>query len=732
MLGTAGTVGAEIFVLTGHAAAISGPASILALLIGGLVTYSIAINYCELGTAFPVTGGAMTYVREAFGNNILSFLVGSMDCLSSVFYAALSAVGFAWSLSIFIPAVASMIVPVAVCVLVFFTIMNVLGVTKVGNIQVGLGIILLAVLIFYAITGLASPEGFKWETFMPEGKFFIGSGGAENFLRILRTVALIYMAFIGFEVIADDAEEIKNPNRNLPLGILISLSLVLVINVVVSLSALGNVPYTQLASSSTALTDAVEGFLPGIGVPLMGIAGLIATLTSINAGLLSATREAFTLSRDRVWPVFLSRINRFRTPHFSILCIGGVACLVAMAGEVNFLSYISASGYLFVIFCATLAMILLRRKFPDLHRPFKAPLFPITAYIAIGFCLIVIAFTEVKALVFGLCVLGGFSLFYYGRKHLQRWVAARKLYWAGTEQRILVPLANPATAVDLIKIAGMIAKASQNTTLCAFTVLTPPAKLSPEMTERLLIQKRVEQRKALDRVIQSIDEYELPFFPKVSIAHSVVEGIMNEIKNHAGTKLVLTGWPGKMDSGSLKNNVVNELLISARTNVAVFLDRGFQLSSSILVPVGHNPHARLATRLALELALSTKCPIRFLHIVPTGLDVDDFEDELLQLKESIEREMGTLPVDMIFSVTQSGSVLEGILSETRKNTYDLLVMGTSDEWERRDRLFGEIDDRVILNVPCSVLIARRFEPTSIAWVRRQLDMLDSSNEKKGV
>ena len=88
MLGTAGTIAAEIFVLTGHVAKIAGPESVLALALGGVLTLSIALNYCELATTFPVTGGAMTYVGEAFGKGWLMFLVGSLDCLSSTFYAA--------------------------------------------------------------------------------------------------------------------------------------------------------------------------------------------------------------------------------------------------------------------------------------------------------------------------------------------------------------------------------------------------------------------------------------------------------------------------------------------------------------------------------------------------------------------------------------------------------------------------------------------------------------------
>ena len=131
MLGTAGTIGAQIFVLTGYASGITGPATILALLLAGVLTYSIALNYCELATTYPVTGGAMSYVREAYGTSLLSYLVGSMDCLSSVFYAALSAVGFAYSLQIFIPTLA--IVPTAVAVILLFSVLNIFGVANVDR-----------------------------------------------------------------------------------------------------------------------------------------------------------------------------------------------------------------------------------------------------------------------------------------------------------------------------------------------------------------------------------------------------------------------------------------------------------------------------------------------------------------------------------------------------------------------------------------------------------------------
>ena len=171
MLGTAGTIAAEIFVLTGHAARISGPASILAVIIGGLLSFSIAFNYSELATVYPETGGAMTYVREAWGSGLLSFLIGSMDAISSTFYCALSAIGFSYSLSIFIPSIP--IVPAAIFVIVVFTILNIRGVSNVGNAQIILGSVLLSIFGIYIIYGFVSPNGFSLPTFLPQGSLFI-------------------------------------------------------------------------------------------------------------------------------------------------------------------------------------------------------------------------------------------------------------------------------------------------------------------------------------------------------------------------------------------------------------------------------------------------------------------------------------------------------------------------------------------------------------------------------
>ena len=512
MLGTAGTIAAEIFVLTGHAAGIAGPAAVLALLIGGLLSYSVALNYCELATTYPVTGGALTYVREAWGANLLSFLVGSVDCLSSTFYSALSAVGFAYSLRVFIPFLP--IVPTAIVVIGVFVLLNILGVSKVGNTQIILGGILLLFIGIYTVSGLILPGGFRWEVFTTGGSIFIYTGFWANLARIMATIALVYNAYVGFEVIADDAEEIKDPNRNIPLGILISLTLTTLFYVLAALVTLGTISWQELAGSETALTDAVRRFLPGWGVPMMAFAGMIATLTSVNTAMLSATREAFTMGRDGFWPRFMSRLGRFRTPYVAILVIGAIICFVAAIGLVDFLSYISSSGYLFVLFWASLAMVRLRKLYPDLKRPFKVPLFPLTAYLAAASCLLIIAFTHWRALLFGAGVITGCSIFYYLYRPIARVMAARTRTLELAKDRILIPVANPRTAESLVHLASILAQASEDTSICLLTIVPVSPRLPREIANRLVARLGQRQKALLGHIAEEAQARNVPLHTK--------------------------------------------------------------------------------------------------------------------------------------------------------------------------------------------------------------------------
>ena len=726
MLGTAGAIGAEIFVLTGHAASIAGPAFVLALVIGGLLSYSIALNYSELASTFPETGGAMTYVREAWGRNLLSYLVGSMDCLSSTFYAALSAVGFAYSVQVFAPWLP--IVPTAIAIILVFVALNILGVGNIGNVQVLLGGILLLVFFGYVLLGLVLPGGFQWSTLLPDGRFLVQPDAWSNFSALLRTIALVYVAYIGFEVIADDAEEIKRPDRTIPIGILASLSLLIIIYPLIALVTLGTVPWQELAGSETALTDAAVRILPGIGPSILGVTGIIATLTTLNTAMLSATREAFTLSRDGMWPRSLSRLSGLRTPYTATLVIGAVICAVAAIGLVDFLSYISSAGYLFVLFFSNLALVRLRRRYPDLRRPFKTPFYPLTAYLAMGTCLLIVAFSDLRALVFGTGLLAVLTLAYYLVPLASRLYQTRTRTVEQVKDRILVPVSNPQTGARLVRLAAILAQAIEGTSVCVFHVTPLNGKPFPLPAQATRRPGPAPQYPLPEQIAREVRTRNVPFYTKQRQAANIARGILEEIETRQNVRLVLAGWPGPLDPKVALENPVKTLLEKAQTNVLVLLDHGLGKIRHVLVPVGGGPHSRLALRLAYEIAEQENARITALHTYTNGADAEEIEDELLYLREVITDELGLVPARINTSVALAESVIQGVLAETKRQPYDLLVMGASEDWGSGTRLFGSVDDWIIEHVEnCSVLLVRRYEPVALHWLRRRIKALQREN-----
>lgn len=717
MLGTAGCIGGEIFVLTGHVAGITGPATVLVFLLGGLLSYSIALNYCELATTYPETGGAMTYVKEAFGNGILSYLVGSMDCLSSTFYAALSAVGFAYSLQVFFPALP--IVLTAVIVIVVFTSLNLLGVGSVGNAQVILGIGLLGILVVYVVAGFTSPHGFRWATFVPDGTLLVHGNLGANLARIMQGIALAYVAYVGFEVIADDAEEAQNPSKVIPRGILISLTLVMLINMAVVFVTLGTVPWQELAGSETALTDAVRRFLPTWGVSLLAIGGIVATLTSINSAMLSATREAFTLGRNGVWPRQFAKLSGLRTPWVAIVSVGAVSALIAVIGLVDFLSYISSAGYLFVLFFASLAMVRLRSLYPDLERPFRVPFFPLTAYLAAATCVLIVVFTELRALGFGVAVLVVLGVAYYAAPRISRWVKGKAKTSEPEDNLILVSASNPATVRSLVHLGSIIAQASEDAYICVMSVATSNQRGVMGRGPRPPALPRPREHTLWSQIAADAVDRNVGLYTKLRTAVNVSEGILEEIAAHRNIKLLVMGWPGPLDGRPLADNPVKVVLQKARTNVAVVLDRGLGEPKRILVPVGGGPHSRMALRLANEIAISDGATVTALRLITaptTGDDEEVEEDQKALLADIVEEALGGVPTSFNLEVRHAATVPKGIL-EASQSGYELVVIGSSEEWSLDTSLLGTVDDWIAERVPCSVVFCRRYEPVAIAWLR---------------
>jgi len=693
MLGTAGTLGSGVFILTGHAAAVAGPAAIWAVLIAGILSFSIALNYCELATTYPETGGAMTYVREAWGKGLLAFLVGSMDCISSTFYTALSAVGFAYSVSVFVPALGESplgIAAVAIAAILLFVILNVLGVTKVGNTQVVMGGSLLVAFAIYLVAGFTMPNGFSTATLLPTGRWFASTDPMTNIGVILKTIALIYAMYVGFEVIADDAEEVKNPTKTIPMAIMISLFLIVVVYTLVVTVAMGT--SSTIAGSETAISD------------------------SINSSMLSATRESFTLSRDGHWPAFLARLNRARVPYYAILVIGAASMFVTLIGAVDFLSYITSGGYLFVLLLSNLSMITLRKKYPFIHRPFKVPAFPLTPIIASLVCVIVLRYSEVRALLFMAGILAIFTAYYFIKLGVESWKAEHKRSMDPGRYRLVVPIQHASGLENVVRLGARIADADNEMNLCLLQVVDRQATEDEQAREKLLRSRRY----MLEKFINYAVERNVPMYSKTVSGSSTADGIIDEMRGDNNVRLLLFKWPVDEEGQREFGENLDAIIRSGLTNVGVLFDRGIDRIENILVPVGGGLHCKLAISLAEKLAQADHATIDYIRVVDEDLDDELYEDQMAFLQEVVMTELGNIPGNANLHIIRGKDPASAIVAEAQDRDYDLIIIGSFEGQAKPGLPFGEIVDKIVRGSNTSVLVLRQHQSPTASWLRQQL------------
>ena len=230
-------------------------------------------------------------------------------------------------------------------------------------------------------------------------------------------------------------------------------------------------------------------------------------------------------------------------------------------------------------------------------------------------------------------------------------------------------------------------------------------------------------------------EQGVPVRTLLRAARGISSGILGVAEARGGVGLILMGWRGQLTTQQVTGSVVKDVVQGATCDVAVLRDRGVGEAGvkHVLVPVGGGPHARLALRLAWDIAKAEDGSLTALRILPeTGaVDEVDMEVEMDVLRQLVEDELEEIPEEITFRLKRSDSVVEGILAEAsapaadqadadRKHPYDLIAIGASEEWFLKNRLFGSIPDRVADGASCSVLMVRKHEPSAVSWLRRTL------------
>ena len=408
MLGVGAIIGTGIFVLTGQAAAANaGPAIVLSMVLAGLTSVLAALCYSEFAASVPVAGSAYTYAYATLGE-FVAWIIGWDLILEYALGAATVAVGWSGNLvtllgqlGVIFPAALSAAPgtlvaggdPVtavfnlpAVLITVAVTALLMFGVSESATVNSVIVVIKVAVVLIVIGAGAVFIDAANWHPFIPDNT---GRFGEYGWSGVLRGAGVIFFAYIGFDAVSTSAQEARNPQRDMPLGILGSLAVCTVLYVLVSGVMVGLVPYKAMLNQAAPLVVAIEaaaGRAAGTGwegpmavVRILVTVGALAGLSSVMVVMMLAQPRIFlSMSKDGLLPAWAGRLHpRYRTPHISTMVTGTVVAIAAGLTPIGTLGNLVSIGTLMAFVIVSLGIIVLRRTRPDLPRPFRMPLVPV-------------------------------------------------------------------------------------------------------------------------------------------------------------------------------------------------------------------------------------------------------------------------------------------------------------------------------------------------------------------
>ena len=407
MLGIGAIIGAGIFVITGQAAAqYAGPGIVISFMLSATACILAGLCYAEFASLIPAAGSAYTYAYAALGQ-IFAMIIGWDLVLEYLF--AMSCVAVGWSgyvasflkdFGIVIPAglaatpfdfsptagwhwTGGLVNLPAVLIIVLLTALVAAGIRESAKANRVIVFIKMTAILLFIGFGIWYVSPQNWTPFIPENTGEFGSFGWSG---ILRGAGVVFFAYIGFDAVSTAAQETRNPQRDMPVGILLSLGICTVLYILVALILTGIIRYEYLN-----VPDPIAAGLNAVGPSLFWLRpivkiGAIAGLSSvILVQIIAMSRIFFAMSGDKLLPPFLSRVHpKFRTPHVATILTGAAAMVFAGLLPIGVLGELVSIGTLFAFTVVCISVLVLRKTNPGLHRPFRTPFYPLVPILGAG------------------------------------------------------------------------------------------------------------------------------------------------------------------------------------------------------------------------------------------------------------------------------------------------------------------------------------------------------------
>ena len=408
-----------LFLLPGLAAGLTGDSVFLAYFVAGLLILPAMYSMAELSTAMPKAGGTYYFLDRAMGP-LFGTIGGLGSWVAVVFKSAFALVGMGAYLSLYLDIDFTLL---AIILTVAFGVLNIVGAKETNLLQRGLVAALVIILTAFIILGVSEVDGISGLSPNSEDQDFFLTGLAG----FASTIGLVFVSYAGLTKVASVAEEIENPDRNIPLGMTLSLITATVIYSLGTLILINALDSATLEASLTPVADAGAVFLgsiPGdVGVILIVVAAIAAFASTGNAGILSASRYPYAMAKDKLVPAKLASLGRFGTPSNAVMATVAAMVIVLLVFDVEAVAKLASAFQLVLFALICVAVIVMRESQIDTYKPgFKAPLYPWLQIAGVLIALWLISEIGFLAIIFTAALLIGCVMWYrsYAMGNLER------------------------------------------------------------------------------------------------------------------------------------------------------------------------------------------------------------------------------------------------------------------------------------------------------------------------
>ena len=708
-----GMLGSGIFVLPGLAAAKTGSSVWLAYLLAAVCILPAALSKSELATAMPSSGGTYVYIERAFGP-LFGTISGIGLWLSLLLKSSFALVGFGAYLSILVNMDVGYTKYVALFFLIIILFLNIFGVKKVGKVQLVVVTISLISLTLILIFGIPNITPKLLDPFLIDGNF-----------GLVSTIAFVYISYAGVTKVAAIAGEIKNPSRNLPLAMMLSLAIITTIYVLVAFVLVGNIPLEFLKTDIKPIYT-VANLLGGtyIGYIAAGV-GVITLISMANSGVLASSRFPFAMAIDKLLPDFMGKVHsKYLTPVVAIV----ITC-IAMALVILFLDVVKiaklASAFKVMMFISVnISVIILRETSAQWYKPtYQSPLYPFVQLFGIISGIILLIFLGVMPLLAILAIIALGLIIYFGiGKNATRTGVLRRyghrpaLYLFYSKKGRKGRLKRQEKRDEIVNLDGkLVSKAG---------VVVP--LLGNENSPEMLVEIGAAINKK--EKIQAINITEVPnqtfldaFIkenPKINSLERRISGLaksknidvdfeaavthdisntIHRLSEQTSCDWLVMGWNGRAHSGILVRNPIGWLLTHIDSDFALFKDNGVRYISKVLLALRPGRKDKNFVAIADRICQFYNASLTLLHIVPEDFPLESVQEIKDKSNQILFKALSKTEI-VVHSANNSIEAISKISAD-----YDLLIIGTPERDNWINILFGTGKDKFADSSACSVL-----------------------------